>query len=211
MLNTDKVDLLNDQFSSTENFYRKSPLQKSTDHLRLPAFALVLCRNTDARQKVTYFSIRKSILRHLSYRLNDPLFAEMGHQQSIRSSAVAVRNLGWSETRFSPLLQRDSKLDQSVSDGGPRGKNLLRNLGNRTAVFDVFFFEESFRFPRKRMLEVNDINEIRTFFCRRGNGSFRITMARHLSKSVTSVLLTRWWKCTQNPRLSRHLVSEVCS
>lgn len=181
MLNTDKVDLLDDEFSSLKTRHRKSPLQKSANHLGLPALSLILCGDTHARQKVTYFSVRKPILRHLSYRLNDPLFAEMGRKPSVRSS-VAVRNLSWSEPRFSLLLQRDSKLDQSVSNGGPRGKYFLRNLGYRAAVFDVFFFEESFGSPGLGVNKINHLNEIDFSRWRRGNGSFEFRLARHLNK-----------------------------
>ena len=119
-----------------------SSSQKSANHFRLPALTLILCRNTHARQKVTNPSVGKPITRHLSYRLNDTLFAKMGHQQAVRPS-VAVGNLGGSQAGLSLLLQWDAKLDQSVSDSGSRGKSFDGNLGNGAAIFDVFFFEES--------------------------------------------------------------------
>ncbi|HEY8272867.1 MAG TPA: hypothetical protein VIG33_18380 [Pseudobdellovibrionaceae bacterium] len=133
--------------------------QNSSDHFWLPAFTLILCRNSNARQKVTDLPVREPITRHLSDRLNNPLFTKMGDQQTLRSS-VAVRNLRGSEPRFSLLLQWDSKLDQSVSDGGPRGKSFLRNLGYGTAIFDVFFFEESFGSPRFGVNKINHLNEM---------------------------------------------------
>ncbi len=39
----------------------------------------------------------------------------------------------------------------------------------------------------------------------------RLFSTKGIDTYGSTVLLTRWWKCIQNPRHSRHLASEVCS
>jgi hypothetical protein len=120
------------------------PSQDSADHFRLPALVLVFGRNTDACQEVTDLPIRKPIARHLSYRLNNTLFAKMGHQQTV-GSAVSVGHLRRPFSGFSSLAEGDAKFNQGIPNRCARGKYLGGNLGYRSAFLEVFFFEESSR------------------------------------------------------------------
>lgn len=114
----------------------------------------------------------------------------MGHQQSMRSSE-AVRSLGWSEPWFATLSQSDSELDQGASDGVSRGKSFGGNLGYRTAVFDVFFFEESFGSPAFCMGKFNGINKIGVFLLGEESGSSESRLARQLYKIIKQSKINR--------------------